>query len=146
RVAGGVCPWETLKDAKSFYAGPVEDGRVEHYTSEPQTEYVTAFCTAAAGGFTLSSLGTPHPARGVSSLDDPQEACGPASANGTVDGRVNWQAHAAHAMGTTMPFEYVSVDEAMKRRGLRMVVVGDVPSPWSEAAKGILHIKGIEWV
>lgn len=27
-----------------------------------------------------------------------------------------------------------------------MVVVGGVPSPWGEAAKGILHIKGIEWV
>ncbi len=26
-----------------------------------------------------------------------------------------------------------------------MVVVGDVPSPWGEAAKGFLHIKGIEW-
>jgi glutathione S-transferase len=26
-----------------------------------------------------------------------------------------------------------------------MVVVGDVPSPWGEAAKGILHIKGLEW-
>jgi glutathione S-transferase len=26
-----------------------------------------------------------------------------------------------------------------------MVVVGDVPSPWGEAAKGILHIKGIDW-
>jgi glutathione S-transferase len=34
----------------------------------------------------------------------------------------------------------------MKRGGLRMVVVGGVPSPWGEAAKGILHIKGIEWV
>ena len=45
-----------------------------------------------------------------------------------------------------MPFEYVSVEEAIKRSGLRMVVVGDVPSPWGEAAKGILHIKGIEWV
>ena len=45
-----------------------------------------------------------------------------------------------------MPFEYVSVEEAMKRRGLRMVVVGGVPSPWGEAAKGILHIKGIDWV
>jgi glutathione S-transferase len=45
-----------------------------------------------------------------------------------------------------MPFEYVSVDEAIGRRGLRMVVVGSVPSPWGEAAKGILHIKGIEWV
>jgi len=45
-----------------------------------------------------------------------------------------------------MPFEYVSVDEAIARRGLRMVVVGDVPSPWGEAAKGIFHIKGIDWV
>jgi glutathione S-transferase len=45
-----------------------------------------------------------------------------------------------------MTFEYVSVDEAITRRGLRMVVVGGVPSPWGEAAKGLLHIKGIEWV
>jgi glutathione S-transferase len=45
-----------------------------------------------------------------------------------------------------MALEYVSVEEAMKRGGLRMVVVGGVPSPWGEAAKGILHIKGIEWV
>jgi glutathione S-transferase len=45
-----------------------------------------------------------------------------------------------------MPFRYVSVEEAMKSGGLRMVVVGAVPSPWGEAAKGILHIKGIEWV
>lgn len=44
-----------------------------------------------------------------------------------------------------MAFEYVSVDEAIARRGWRMVVVGGVPSPWGEAAKGILHIKGIDW-
>jgi glutathione S-transferase len=44
-----------------------------------------------------------------------------------------------------MPFQYIDVEEAMKRHGLRMVVVGNVPSPWGEAAKGILHIKGIEW-
>ena len=44
-----------------------------------------------------------------------------------------------------MPFEYVSAEEAIARRGLRMVVVGGVPSPWGEAAKGILHIKGIDW-
>lgn len=42
-----------------------------------------------------------------------------------------------------MPFSFVSVEEAIKRSGVRMVVVGDVPSPWGEAAKGILHIKGI---
>lgn len=45
-----------------------------------------------------------------------------------------------------MTFGYVSVEEAIKRGGVRMVVVGDVPSPWGEAAKGILHIKRIEWV
>lgn len=45
-----------------------------------------------------------------------------------------------------MTFQYVSLDEAIGRRGLRMVVVGGVPSPWGEAAKGILHIKRIDWV
>lgn len=44
-----------------------------------------------------------------------------------------------------MPFQYIGVEEATRRSGLRMVVVSQVPSPWSEAAKGILHIKGIEW-
>src|ERR1044071_10345560 len=44
-----------------------------------------------------------------------------------------------------MPFEYVSVEEAIARRGWRMVVVGGIPSPWGEAAKGILHIKSIDW-
>jgi glutathione S-transferase len=45
-----------------------------------------------------------------------------------------------------MPFQYVSVEDAIGRGGLRMMVVGGVPSPWGEAAKGILHIKHIEWV
>ncbi len=45
-----------------------------------------------------------------------------------------------------MPFEYVSVEDAIPRHGVRMVVVGDVPSSWGEAAKGILYVKGIEWV
>jgi glutathione S-transferase len=44
-----------------------------------------------------------------------------------------------------MTFEYIGVDEAMAQRGLRMVVVGGVPSPWGEAAKGILHVKRIRW-
>jgi glutathione S-transferase len=44
-----------------------------------------------------------------------------------------------------MPFDYISVEEAIGRRGVRMVVVGGVPSPWGEAAKGILHIKRIAW-
>jgi len=46
---------------------------------------------------------------------------------------------------TTLTFPYVSVEEAIQRRGVRMVVVGNVPSPWGEAAKGILHIKAIDW-
>lgn len=44
-----------------------------------------------------------------------------------------------------MRIPYVSVEEAITTPGLRMVVVGRIPSPWSEAAKGILHIKKIPW-
>lgn len=44
-----------------------------------------------------------------------------------------------------MAFDYVSVEEAIGRDGLRMVVIGGIASPWGEAAKGILHIKGIDW-
>jgi len=45
-----------------------------------------------------------------------------------------------------MSFQYVGLDEAIARPGLRMVVVSSIPSPWGEAAKGILHVKGIDWV
>jgi glutathione S-transferase len=45
-----------------------------------------------------------------------------------------------------MGFHYVSTEEAIGRGGLRMVVVGGLPSPWGEAAKGIFHIKNIDWV
>ena len=44
-----------------------------------------------------------------------------------------------------MPVTYLSTEQAIGRPGLRMVVVGNVPSPWGEAAKGILHIKGLDW-
>jgi hypothetical protein len=44
-----------------------------------------------------------------------------------------------------MTFEYIGVDEAIARDGLRMVVLGGVPSPWSEAAKGFFHIKRVPW-
>lgn len=44
-----------------------------------------------------------------------------------------------------MPFQYVTVEDAIPRNGLRMVVVGNVPSPWGEAAKGIFHVKQLEW-
>lgn len=45
-----------------------------------------------------------------------------------------------------MPVTYVGTEEAIRRPGLRMVVVGNVPSPWGEAAKGILHVKRLDWV
>ncbi len=45
-----------------------------------------------------------------------------------------------------MPVEFVEFEAARDRDGLRMVVVPGVPSPWGEAAKGILHVKRIPWV
>jgi glutathione S-transferase len=42
-----------------------------------------------------------------------------------------------------MSFEYLSVEDAVKAQGLRVVFVTKVPSPWGEAAKGIFHIKHI---
>ena len=44
-----------------------------------------------------------------------------------------------------MPTTYLNVEGAKSQSGLRMVVVAGLPSPWSEAAKGILHIKNIPW-
>lgn len=42
--------------------------------------------------------------------------------------------------------EWVGVAEARGRSGLRVIVVGGVPSPWGEAARGILHTKKIPHV
>ena len=42
--------------------------------------------------------------------------------------------------------EFSSFEEARERSGLRLVVVPGVPSPWGEAAKGILHVKQIPWL
>ncbi len=44
-----------------------------------------------------------------------------------------------------MPVNFVEVEEAVKLDGLRMVVVGGIPSAWGEAAKGIFHIKNLDW-
>jgi glutathione S-transferase len=41
---------------------------------------------------------------------------------------------------------FVSVDEARAARGLRLVVLGGVPSYWSEAAKGMFQVKKIPFV
>jgi glutathione S-transferase len=41
---------------------------------------------------------------------------------------------------------YVDLQTARQARGLRLVVLASVPSPWSEAAKGILHVKKIQYL
>jgi glutathione S-transferase len=42
--------------------------------------------------------------------------------------------------------QYIEVDEAIGMPGLRVVLTPGVPGPWSEAAKGILHVKRIPYV
>lgn len=42
--------------------------------------------------------------------------------------------------------EVVSIEAARGRSGLRMVSLAGVPSPWTEAAKGIFRVKGIDYV
>ncbi len=44
-----------------------------------------------------------------------------------------------------MPINYIDFEQAKEQSGLRMVVVPGLPSPWSEAAKGIFHVKNIAW-
>jgi len=39
---------------------------------------------------------------------------------------------------------FVSLEEARAASGPKLVVAASLPSPWSEAAKGILHVKGID--
>jgi glutathione S-transferase len=41
---------------------------------------------------------------------------------------------------------YIEVDEAINLPGLRVVLTPSVPGPWTEAAKGILHVKKIPYV
>lgn len=42
--------------------------------------------------------------------------------------------------------KYASVGEAIRDRGLRIVMVQGLPSPWSQAAKTIFEIKGLEYL
>src|ERR1700758_5476495 len=41
--------------------------------------------------------------------------------------------------------QYVEVEQAVGMTGLRVVLSPGVPGPWSEAAKGILHVKKIPY-
>ena len=49
--------------------------------------------------------------------------------------------------------DYIEIDDAIGRDGLRLVLTAGVPGPWSESAKGILKVKkmalvsgGLDWV
>jgi glutathione S-transferase len=42
--------------------------------------------------------------------------------------------------------QYIEVDQAIPMQGLRVVLTPSVPGPWTEAAKGILHVKKIPYV
>jgi glutathione S-transferase len=43
-------------------------------------------------------------------------------------------------------FAYVSAAEAIERKGLRIVLVRGLPSPWGQAAKTLFEIKGLDYV
>jgi glutathione S-transferase len=45
-----------------------------------------------------------------------------------------------------MKTEYVDLETARSARGLRLVVLANVPSPWSLAAKALFHLKQIPFV
>jgi glutathione S-transferase len=45
-----------------------------------------------------------------------------------------------------MQREAVSIQEARDLPGLRVILLKGLPSPWSQAARGILHIKNIDYV
>jgi glutathione S-transferase len=42
--------------------------------------------------------------------------------------------------------EYISVEEARTRPGLRLVLTRGVPGPWSEAAKAIFRLRNVDYV
>lgn len=44
-----------------------------------------------------------------------------------------------------MTWDYTLFEDAVAADGLRMTVVSNVPSPWGEAAKGIFHVKDLNW-
>jgi len=44
-----------------------------------------------------------------------------------------------------MSFDYIGLEQAITADGIRMVVPQGIPSPWSEAAKGFLHLRQLPW-
>jgi glutathione S-transferase len=41
---------------------------------------------------------------------------------------------------------FVDIEEARAASGLRLVIAGNVPSPWSQAAMGIFDLKGLDYL
>ena len=41
---------------------------------------------------------------------------------------------------------FVDIEEARAAQGLRLVIAGNVPSPWSQAAMGIFDLKGLDYL
>jgi glutathione S-transferase len=48
--------------------------------------------------------------------------------------------------GPRMNPSFVDLETARGARGLRLIVLGTLPSPWSEAAKAIFHVKALPFV
>jgi len=42
--------------------------------------------------------------------------------------------------------DYLSIAQAKEQRGLRLVLTAGVPGPWSEAAKGVLRARNIDFI
>jgi len=61
--AGGVYQWETLADAKAFYAGGWRDGVVERYAMPPQIEFFEVFALTDNGHGTVELFKEPPIAR-----------------------------------------------------------------------------------
>ncbi len=51
-----------------------------------------------------------------------------------------------HAGENDAMAEYIEVERARAMTGLRLVLTSGVPGPWSEAAKGVLHVKQLACV
>lgn len=57
--AGGVYQWQTLADAKAFYAGPWLRGIVERYGMAPHIEYYDVFALTDNARGTVELFGEP---------------------------------------------------------------------------------------
>ena len=42
--------------------------------------------------------------------------------------------------------DYVSIDKAQAASGLRLVLTGGLPAPWSEAAKGVFRARKVSYI